>query len=356
MYLSGLVILDDGGKPGEPVQIEVRCQSEVIATVHASSGGTFIIQVNSSGGFRDTQQPLDASVSNLSSVPNNSTMDTNNSFFGEGLGPGRDDSLNLSGCELQAILPGYHSDRVLLGARRLLDSPDVGAIVLHSNTRAETATVSLKSLTAPKEAKKAYQEALKELGKKEINFSKASQELEKAVQMYPEFANALLLLGEISLELEDRAAARKSFERALAAESEFASPYISLAMLELEEERWEEAAEWCRQVLGLYPQLVKAHYYNALAHSSLGKLDVVEESILLIHQSSQAQDYPLTHYILAWILSEKGDFLSAAAQLRHYLESDPIPQIAAELKNQLAQWEEQGLIPLAESAEPQAQD
>ena len=152
------------------------------------------------------------------------------------------------------------------------------------------------------------------------------------------------------------AAARKSFERALAAESEFASPYISLAMLELEEERWEEAAEWCRQVLGLYPQLVKAHYYNALAHSSLGKLDVVEESILLIHQSSQAQDYPLTHYILAWILSEKGDFLSAAAQLRHYLESDPIPQIAAELKNQLAQWEEQGLIPLAESAEPQAQD
>ena len=144
MYLSGLVILDDGGKPGEPVQIEVRCQSEVIATVHASSGGTFIIQVNSSGGFRDTQQPLDASVSNLSSVPNNSTMDTNNSFFGEGLGPGRDDSLNLSGCELQAILPGYHSDRVLLGARRLLDSPDVGAIVLHSNTRAETATVSFK--------------------------------------------------------------------------------------------------------------------------------------------------------------------------------------------------------------------
>ena len=124
-------------------------------------------------------------------------------------------------------------------------------------------------------------------------------------------------------------------------------------MLELEEERWEEAAQWCGQVLELYPQLVRAHYFNALAHSSLGKLGVVEESILLIHRSSQAQDYPLTHYMLAWILSQRGDFLSAAAQLRHYLEIDPIPQIAAELKDQLAQWEEQGLIPSAEIAEPQ---
>ncbi|MCZ6484702.1 MAG: tetratricopeptide repeat protein [Acidobacteria bacterium] len=353
MYLTGTVILDDGWKPREAVQIELLCQSEVIAQVYASSGGTFSIQANTTRAFRDAQQPMDASMSTVSSVPLNSTMDRNNSFFGQGLGPGRDESLNLSGCELQARLPGYHSDRILLGARRLLDSPDVGAIVLHSNTSSETAIVSVKSLAAPKNAKKAYQKALEELGKKDINFSKASQELEKAVQIYPDYANAWLLLGEISLELEDRAAARKSFEQALAADSEYANTYVSLAMLELEEERWEEAAQWCGQVLELYPQLVRAHYFNALAHSSLGNLGVVEESILLIHRSSQAQDYPLTHYMLAWILSQRGDFLSAAAQLRHYLEIDPIPQIAAELKDQLAQWEEQGLIPSAEIAEPQ---
>ncbi len=71
--------------------------------------------------------------------------------------------------------------------------------MLHRTARAEGATVSLKTLTAPKEAKQAYEKALKELGKRKINFSKTSKELEKAVKIYPEFAAAWHVLGEVRL-------------------------------------------------------------------------------------------------------------------------------------------------------------
>ncbi len=178
-----------------------------------------------------------------------------------------------------------------------------------------------------------------------------SKELEKAVKLYPEFAAAWHLLGEIHLKLQDETAARQAFERALAADSYYASPYISLAMLELVEERWEQAVQLCRQALELDPQLIRAHYFNALANSFLGNLDVAEESILRVQKSSQAQDYPAIHLILGWVEAEKGNFQSAAAEYGSFLEAQPTALITEKLKKQLTQWKEQGLIQSSDTSE-----
>lgn len=357
LFLSGKVILDDGGVPTEQAQVELVCQGTVIQQVYTSSGGAFSFAVNLGGGH-NSQQPMDASVSSTSSTPvvgepgGSGGLSINNRSAGN-FGSTGYNSTNLSACELQAKLSGFRSDRIFLGPRRALDNPDVGIIVLHRTARAEGATVSLKTLTAPKEAKQAYEKALKELGKKKINFSKTSKELEKAVKIYPEFAAAWHVLGEVRLKLKDQPAARNAFEQALAADPHYANPYISLAMLELEEERWEEAARLCAQVLELDSQLVRAHYFNALANSSLGNLDVAEESALQVQKSSTAENYPFTHYILGWIMSQKGNFHFAAAEYRRFLELVPTAQITERLKDLLVQWEEGGLIPTSETPESQ---
>jgi tetratricopeptide (TPR) repeat protein len=208
----------------------------------------------------------------------------------------------------------------------------------------EGGTVSVKTLAAPKDARKAWEKAIKEVTKNNPNFSKATKELEKAVKIYPEFASAWQILGEVRLAQNDRPAASEAFEQAKAADSEYANPYMSLAMMELEEGRWQEAADLCSHALELNPQLTKAHYLNSLAHSSLGSFDVAEKSAMLVLNNDQAKTYPLTYYVLGFAESQKGNFPSAAARYQTFLEIQPNASLAAKLKAQLDQWQKQGLI------------
>ncbi len=336
VFLSGKIVLEDGTIPPGQVLVELVCGGAVVRQAYTSRG-IFTLEVRSGP---NSQLPIDTSVYPYGLLSE-----------GRSLGPGQAVSLNLAACELQAKLSGFQSDRIFLGHRRVLESPDIGTIVLHRRAKAKGATISLKTLAAPKEAWEIYEKTLRQLGKKKITFFKLSKELEKAVKIYPEFAAAWHLLGEIHLKLEDETAARQAFERALAADSYYANPYISLAMLELGKERWEQAAQWCRQALELDPRLIRAHYFNALANSFLGNLDVAEESILRVQKSSQAQDYPAIHLILGWVESEKGNFQSAAAEYRSFLEAQPTALITERLKKQLTQWKEQGLIQRSDSFE-----
>ena len=217
--------------------------------------------------------------------------------------------------------------------------------MLHSLDGVGGGTISLKTLAAPKKAKEAYQKAGQEFTKEKPDYSEVTKELEKAVEIYPEFASAWNMLGQARLAQNDRPAASEAFEHAKAADSEYVNPYLSLAQMALEEERWQEAAELCSHALELSPQLAKAHYLNALAHGSLGKLDVAEESALLVLKSNQAPAYPLIYYVLGFAESQRGDFSAAATHYRLFLEIQPNAPLAQKLMDQLAQWQQSGLIP-----------
>ena len=94
----------------------------------------------------------------------------------------------------------------------------------------------------------------------------------------------------------------------------------------------------------LFRSLTKAHYFNALAHSSLGEINVAEESALRVLDSNQAQTYPLIYYVLGFAESQRGNFPSAAARYRSLLEIKSDGSLAGKLREQMAQWQEQGLI------------
>ncbi|MCH6568714.1 MAG: tetratricopeptide repeat protein [Acidobacteria bacterium] len=342
MFLTGKVLLDNGEVPGSRTKVELLCQGSVVRQEYTSQSGNFSIEI---GGGQGGTRTMDASVSSsdYSALGSGGASVFGSAGIGGGLASTR--SVDLSNCELRAQLPEYQSDVIALGRRRALDNPDVGLIILHSMKPPEIGTVSLKTLAAPKDARKAYEKAGKELQKENPNFSKASKELTKAVELYPEFASAWYLLGKVRLAQKDRPAASQAFEEAKAADSEYANPYLSLALMALEEERWKEASDLSTQVLELNPRLTKAHYYNALAYSSLGRINVAEESALVVLDSNKAETYPLVYYVLGYAESQKGNFPSAAARYRSLLEIRPEGSFAGKLKEQLAQWQEQGLIP-----------
>jgi tetratricopeptide (TPR) repeat protein len=99
------------------------------------------------------------------------------------------------------------------------------------------------------------------------------------------------------------------------------------------------------QALELSPQLIKAHYFNALANISLGRINMAEESALLVLEHNQAQIYPLIYYVLGSVEAQRENFPSAAARYRTLLEVRPNASLAAKLRDQLDQWQKQGLIP-----------
>jgi tetratricopeptide (TPR) repeat protein len=184
-------------------------------------------------------------------------------------------------------------------------SLDYGSRSPHVATGAEGTTVSFTTLAAPKNARKAYRKAGEELARKNPNYAKITEELEKAVQFHPDYAEAWSLLGRTRLALNQQPRAREAFEHALAADPKHTDPYLPLAVMELLDGQVEEAAQLADRVLRLNPYLTEAHLYRAVAYYNLGKTEIAKESLREVLESGEDHLYPRTHAVLKDFLADR---------------------------------------------------
>jgi Tfp pilus assembly protein PilF len=262
--------------------------------------------------------------------------------------------VNLSGCDLRVQLAGYRSDVIQLGRRSVFDNPDVGVIVLHRLDGVSGTAVSATSLAAPKEAKKAYENGIKEMRKQKPNPDKAGKEFEKAVAAYPQYAAAWAALGQLRLSQQNTQGAQEAFEKALEADPKYLNPYAPLVKMHLMASRWEPAAELTDQALRLNPHMTDMQYFKAVAHYNAGNLEEAEKAALAVQESKDGGQFPQTHQILGMIQSQKGNFNGAAAEYRTYLAAQPTGPAAEDLKRRLTEWEALGVIPKAPAGPAEA--
>lgn len=334
--------MDDGEPPPESILVELACDRQVIRQDHTDRNGAFSFQLGGSQIYSGTL--MDASVGGLP----HSGFDNPAAGRLGGVrlaGMGRFD---LSTCEIRTgFLPGFTSDVLRLGLRSTFDS-DVGTIVLHRRPGVQGTTVSLNTLVAPEKARKAYEKAKKELRKDKPKLSKAEKELRKAVELYPEFAAAWHLLGEIKFQEEQWDASREAFRKAIAADSDFMSPYFALAQIELREKQWQEASRLTQKLIELDPGQSFGHYFHAVAEFNLGNLEPTRKSLEIVDKNGDAGRYVWTGYMLGVIYSREGRLSESANQFQRFLETediDSVPQsVREQVSNQLKQWEDQGLI------------
>jgi tetratricopeptide (TPR) repeat protein len=195
-----------------------------------------------------------------------------------------------------------------------------------------------------KKAKAAYDKAERELAKERPDNAKASKDLQDAVEQYPEFAAAWQRLGTLKLDLNDTNGASEAFRKAIAADPNFVPPCVSLASLELQLRKPDEAVKLADQALKLAPDLPEAHYYRGLANLSLGRHDDAEASLLVVQRSAEANRFPRTHVALGGILAEKGEVPRAAEEFRRYLELEPSSKVADSIRARLAEWQAAGKL------------
>ena len=268
VFLSGKVMLQGGGTLPEPVPIERVCNGTVRREGYADTKGQFEFQLGMNLMFQDASEN-DSRIAPTSQSRSGSS---------NSLRP-----LEMNGCELRAVLAGYQSSVVNL---RSMGGDtwqyDVGTIFLKRIGNAPGTTISVTSMAAPKDAMRALEKAQKIKAQKP---AEAEKELAKAVKIYPQFAAAWTLLGDLHREHNDFNTARTDYAQAIAADPQFVNPSYGLAMMAAQEKKWDDTIRLTEQVIKLnsaaYPL---AYFLSAAANYNLQKFAPAEESAKKIQE------------------------------------------------------------------------
>jgi tetratricopeptide (TPR) repeat protein len=333
LFLSGKVMFDDGTPPNSDIKIERVCGGNPRIESHTDSKGRFSFQMD-----HDATADMDAADASAGGWSPNGQM-SSASGYPAGVGSNRTRADRYWNCELRAAYPGYRSDAVELGMRRSLDDPNVGTIILHRIGNVQGSTISVTTALAPKHAQKEYEKGIQSAEKGK--FEDAEKHLSEATGTYPKYAIAWFALGQVQQRTGRTEEARKSYRAAIAADAKYVSPYDQLALLSAQQQKWQEAADYSRQAIGLNPvEFPSSFWYNALANYNLKKTDQAAKSATELVKLDTAHKYPQAENLLAQISLEKGNYADAAAHLRTYLALAPNAQNADSLKQMLLKLEQ----------------
>ena len=233
-------------------------------------------------------------------------------------------------CPVTIFLKGYQTTHATLR--------DGAVIVLKREGDHEGATVSMTSLKAPEDARKAYQKASELMIDKK--WAAAQKQLERAVGIYPDYALAWSGLGEVLVEQSRPDEARGAFEKSIAADPKYLKPYLQLARLALNQRRPEDALQITDKAIALKPvNYPGIYFYNAVANFNLKRLDAAEKSAREAVDSDLSHEIPRAENLLGMILLAGGDTGGALQHLKKYLEIDPKAGDAADVKQLIAKLE-----------------
>jgi tetratricopeptide (TPR) repeat protein len=333
VFVSGRVVLEDGTAPSGQVVIETVCNGSAHAEGYTDTKGYFSIQL----GARNTGMIQDASEFSSRSGLSQGGMSGANTTGAMGSSQSQD--RKYMGCDLQAKLAGYRSQTVPLSGRRSLDDPNIGTILMHRTGPAEEGqTISAVSLSAPKDAKKAYDKGMDAVKKQK--FEDAQNDFEKAVEVYPKYATAWYELGLLQAGQGKMDMAHKYFDKASECDPKFVKPYIQISILELQASKWQGLADVTDKLVRLDPfGYPEAFYYNSVANYNLHHFEVAEKSAVAAERLDTRHAIPQVSHILGLILVLKKDYAGAAEHFKAYLQYAPDAKDAAKVRAQLAEVE-----------------
>ncbi|MBN9656797.1 MAG: tetratricopeptide repeat protein [Acidobacteria bacterium] len=330
IYLSGRVMMDDGTAPPEPVVMMLVCNGQPRPQGYSDLKGRFSVSLG-----QNQSMFADASLGNPNDAFGTGTSQRSNAPGGVRNGMSERE---LMGCEFKADLPGFRSDVVQLSGRRILDSPELGTLVLHRLANVQGFVFSATTGMAPKDAKKAYEKGL-DLAKKK-KYPEAEAQLQKAVEVYPKYAAAWFELGNSLMAQKKNEDAQKAYEESVKSDSKFVKPHLQLMQLSLSSRNWQLISDRSDTVLKLDPySYSQAWFINAAAKYNLKKMDEAEKSAREAVKLDPDHHNPRSAQLLGTILADKGDYPGALEQMKGYLSFAPNAPDVETVRKQVAELE-----------------
>lgn len=341
LIVSGKVAVADGGQLPDRVEIQRDCGGAPRTAAYTDRKGQFSFPWSDTAGINGDHASQSAPGGPRGFPGNGIGPDSAPQSRGVGNGPAGSGPV-LTGCKLRAAATGYRSEMVTLdGNRASFDSYDVGTIILHRSEDAEAPPVSATSLKAPSAARRAFDKGLEAVGKSRN--ADAEKDFEKAVSLYPQYAEAWLDLGKERLQRKADGSAAEAFQKALEADSSRAEPGIYLGMLAVEKKQWPDAKKYLDAALKLDPvHFPDAWFNSAVAEYNLKDYAGAERSVREALKLDPQRKNPREEYLLGLILAAQKDYSGAARQLRVYLKLAPDADDAEKVRTQLGEIEKLG--------------
>lgn len=336
VVVRGRVALQNGSVPPEPIAIERVCNGAVRREGYTDFKGNFEFSLGQGNADRDATESgrdvfqnsgnraatMGAGSEFGISNPSTSSRDTDST------------RPELFGCELRASLPGFKTTSVILRPEGSSFSMDVGVIVLTPMDNSLGAVISMTTLSAPPNAREAYEKGEKAVDHKK--FSEAEKELKRAIAGYSDFAAAWSLLGEVYRQNANFPAAKDAYSHAIAADPKFINPYYGLAIVSVHEKNWNEVLKYTGEINKLNPALYPmALMYNAAANYYVGNIEPAEKSLKAFQTLDSGHQHPDSELLLSNILLAKHDYAGAAKALENYLKVVPNAPNAAVIQKQV---------------------
>jgi tetratricopeptide (TPR) repeat protein len=238
-------------------------------------------------------------------------------------------------CQVTIWLKGYRKTTVTLH--------DGAVIVLKQIGDPEGSTISMTALHVPKEAAKAYSKGIAAMGDGKL--PAAQKQFERAVALYPEYAQAWSRLGEVLEQQSKPREAAAACEHALQADSKYLRPYLQLIRLAVSEKRMEDAVALGDRAMQLNPvEFPGVYYYYAVANHELKHPDVAEKTVRRAIDLDKAHEFPAAESLLGKLLADKSDVRGALDHFTTYVllapKAEDVPAIRqrmAELERSLAE-------------------
>ncbi len=335
IYISGKVAMEDSSAVPQGVTIQRICGGVSKTVAYTDTAGRFSFQWGEKNMIVTDASDAGAAPTAKSSSPGfgaSQNAGGSSAFASDPFGN------KMTNCVLRANIAGFTSDKVDLFNRKQSDSPDMGLIVLHRIAGVEGASVSVTSMRAPKDAKKAYEHGLESLLKNKP--SDAAKDFEKATALYPKYAEAWMNLGKVRLQQNSVPAARAAFLKAMDADPKLVPPYVEMGALAAKEANWAQSGEYLDKALKLDPvDYPSAWYADAVAHYNLKSYEAAEKCAREAVKLDPKHANPRSGYLLGLVLAEKQDYAGAAAELTNYLKLAPNAPDLAQVQDQLGQLE-----------------
>ncbi len=196
-------------------------------------------------------------------------------------------------------------------------------------------TVNADDAAIPKAARKAYEQAMKL--QKEKRLQEALAQFNQAIELYPNYFQALTERGDLLMQHNKLAEAEADFAQALKLNAKYAPAWRSIGYCQIQQKKFAAAVSNLENAFALEPNVPLTLLLLGYGNLSLNRYDAAKQCLqeaLRLDTASAAR----AHVYLGEIFAHEQKFQDAADAIQKYLKLKPDAADARQLKELEAQW------------------
>ena len=246
--------------------------------------------------------------------------------------------------EFSRLSPGIYSVVATSGLQQSSERVDASNFSNTVNVRmqgvskptdgVEGNSISIAQYRVPAKAREAYRKAHEALEKGKMD--DAHKHLAKALELCPNYAEALTLRGVLALNQQDSQAAIADLDKAIQADGNYSLAYLVMGSALNMQSKFDEAIRSLQRGQSLAPNYWQGYF--EMGKSYIGKANYPDALRQLERAQSLAPaDYPLISLLRAHALLAMKQFPEAMTALQAFLQKDPQGPNSAQARKMLEQ-------------------